>query len=200
MTNHTVRIRGFVGIIVSMPFAIVAAKSAPILSLKNKSGSSIQVQIKNALNEPIGPLVTVEANMNYEPKNSDLDDSAIWVNSMKIYYCPTKDYCKKNKPDVLVASFLGMYDTMYLKFSIKDGKGRLEVQKGSGNKTTDGYSLAKNIKQKEIQQKLEHTGTISIDQKIIAEQAKAEADAAKAKAKARVEANLKAWTETQQKN
>jgi hypothetical protein len=150
MKNYSMRIVGSIGVMAIMPIMIL---SDPALDLKNKSDNAIQVQIND------GALKSVAANKSLKIDNLDVSK----VYKMYIFYCPTKEYCKKKKPEMLLAEFAAgakvtgyvvssavEYETMYLKFSIKKGKGHLEPQKGSAKETTDGYSLVKNIKEKNI--------------------------------------------------
>jgi DnaJ-domain-containing protein 1 len=139
MKNYFMRIMGAVSIMAVMPSMILAD---PTFSLKNKSINEIQVSINNSAKR-----ANVADNATMEEKDLVVNN----ISSISIHYCPSSSACKAGKVDYLEVSFKpGDYKTMYLKFSIKDGKGHLEPQKGSANKTTDGYSLSKNIKAKNI--------------------------------------------------
>lgn len=164
MKNYSIHKVGLVSLMVIMPIMILAD---PALDLKNKSDNAIQVQINDE------PLKSVAANKSLKIENLDMSK----VYKLYIFYCPTKEYCKKKKPEMLLAEFASgakltgyvvssvmEYETMYLKFSIKKGKGHLEPQKGSAKETTDGYSLVKNIKEKNIRfQKTAKEGDVLYD-------------------------------------
>lgn len=140
MKNYSMRIVGAVGLMTIIPTLILSVD--PAFNLKNKSDNEIQVSINNSAKR-----AKVADNATMEEKDLVVNN----ISSISIHYCPSSSACKAGKVDYLEVSFKpGDYKTMYLKFSIKDGKGHLEPQKGSANKTTDGYSLSKNIKAKNI--------------------------------------------------
>jgi hypothetical protein len=144
MKNYCMRIVRSIGIMAFMGIMPAMILADPAFNLKNKLNDPIKVRIGD------GKLMPVAANGTLEIKELDVTK----VYKMYIFYCPTKSYCKNKKPDMLLADFgpggvLGpiKYKTMYLKFSVKKGKGHLEPQKGSDNKTSDKYSLTDNIKE-----------------------------------------------------
>jgi hypothetical protein len=118
--------------------------AAPKVHIKNKSKETIQVQINN------GPLKNIAAD------NALSDDTNVSdISVLNIYYCPQKN-CGNNKDQLQVTFDQVEPDTtLYVKFDIKNGKGVLEPQKGDWfGKSTEGYSLSKNIKASEIRQQI----------------------------------------------
>ncbi|HEV2917533.1 MAG TPA: J domain-containing protein, partial [Candidatus Babeliales bacterium] len=89
-----------------------------------------------------GPLKNIAAD------NALSDDTNVSdISVLNIYYCPQKN-CGNNKDQLQVTFDQVEPDTtLYVKFDIKNGKGVLEPQKGDwSGKSTEGYSLRKNIK------------------------------------------------------
>jgi hypothetical protein len=123
--------------------------AVPNFHLKNNAKESIQVQIND------GTLTTIAAGSDIK-NNINIQDISV----LNIYYCPTSTYCKTNKPDLLQVTFGSVQKdtTLYVKFDVKKGKGVLEPQKGDWfGKSTEGYSLSKNITAKNIIQEVKKT-------------------------------------------
>jgi hypothetical protein len=121
----------------------VANAQAPLFHLKNKSGVPIQVNLSQGKVQTIAPEGSIAENFNI-----------FSLRTIGITYCPNSTYCKTNLPMTLTASFIpGDHKTIYVKFDIVNGQGTLTPQKGNVfGKTTDGYSLSKNIDAKNIQE------------------------------------------------
>lgn len=108
--------------------------SDPMFHLKNKGSESIQIDLIQQGKSLTG-LKTVAKNDDFLVQTLNLTLPV----TLELFFCPTKDWCKTQLPEKLVARFeTGKH--IYIKFT---GAG-LEVQKGTLGLSTKGYSL-KNI-------------------------------------------------------
>lgn len=108
----------------------------PAFNLKNKSSDAIQLDIIQNGKSLTG-LKSVKANGDFSLETMDLAATTL----IEIYFCPTRDWCKTQLPEKLVAR-VEIGKNIYIKFT---GAG-LQVQKGALGLTTKGYSL-KNVAQ-----------------------------------------------------